>query len=124
MPAVRNWGKVKVNNRPDWDGRVKDRIAKPDAGRDRLPENTDEDERGGPAIRNARDHTGSEIGQTHPAQRGRLPSIWIFEAQVPLQVRRSGRDNPQNRCTFLHEPVVPKCVNKIRRPGILRLIGA
>ena len=29
-----------------------------------------------------------------------------FEAQVPLQIRRSGRDNPGTRSSLLNEPVV------------------
>ncbi len=88
-------GKIKTNRGPDWDGRVRDRIA-----------NLQPDEIGYQKILSLKlngvaqpytvEETILEVKLTKPI----LPKSTVtfdmdFEAQVPLQVRRSGRDNPQ-----------------------------
>jgi len=87
-------GKVLVNNRPDWDGRVKDRIA-----------NLKPDEIGYQKIISLKmngvnqpikyHETILEVLLTKPiAAKTKVVFEMEFEAQVPLQIRRSGRDNP------------------------------
>ncbi len=87
-------GKVLLNNRPDWDGRVKDRIA-----------NLKEDEIGYQKIITLKmngvpqpfkyHETILEVNLTRPvAAKSKVVFEMEFEAQVPLQIRRSGRDNP------------------------------
>ncbi len=88
-------GKVLINGRPDWDSRVKDRISKLQA-----------DEIGYQKIKSLKLNeieqplklhgTILEVDLTKPI----LPKSTVhfeiaFEAQVPLQVRRSGRDNAE-----------------------------
>lgn len=86
-------GKVLVNGRPDWDGRVKDRISK-----------LKEDEIGYQKIISLKmngvaqpfkyHETILEVNLTKAiAAKSRVVFEMEFEAQVPLQVRRSGRDN-------------------------------
>lgn len=86
-------GKIMVNGRPDWDGRVKDRIAK-----------LKDDEIGYQKIISLKmngvpqpftyHETILEVNLTKPiAARSKAVFEMEFEAQVPLQIRRSGRDN-------------------------------
>ena len=86
-------GKVMVNGRPDWDGRVKDRIAK-----------LKDDEIGYQKIISLKmngvpqpftyHETILEVNLTKPiAAKSKVVFEMEFEAQVPLQIRRSGRDN-------------------------------
>jgi hypothetical protein len=104
----RELGKVMVNNRPDWDGRVKDRILK-----------LKEDEIGYQKIISMKmngvpqpfiyHETILEVTLTKPI----LPKTKVvfdmeFEAQVPLQVRRSGRDNPQTGVRYSMSQWYPK----------------
>ena len=88
----REIGKIKVNGRPDWDGRVKDRIAtlKPDEiGYQKISALT---MNGIPQPFTIHE-TIMEVVLTKP-----IPPLskavfeLNFNAQVPLQVRRSGRD--------------------------------
>ena len=83
-----------INNRQDWDARVKDRIAK-------LKEN----EIGYQKINSIKingvsqpfkyHETILEVNLTKPiAAKSKVVIDMEFEAQVPLQIRRSGRDNP------------------------------
>ena len=104
----RELGKIKVNGRPDWDGRVKDRILnlKPEElgyqkvlslKMDGVPQNYKVDE------------TILEVKLSKPI----LPHSKVvfdmdFEAQVPLQVRRSGRDNPQTGVRYSMSQWYPK----------------
>jgi len=90
----RELGKTLINGRPDWDGRVRDRISK-------LKEN----EIGYQKIISLKmngipqpfkyHETILEVDLTKPiAAKVKVVFEMEFEAQVPLQVRRSGRDNP------------------------------
>ena len=88
----RELGKNKIGNRPDWDGRVKDRIL-----------NLQPDEIGYQKVKRLsingvmqpmrEEETILKVNLSKPI----LPSQTViidldFEAQVPLQIRRSGRD--------------------------------
>ncbi len=103
-------GQKKINNKQDWDPRVKDRILY-----------LKEDEIGyqkigslkmnGVAQKYNVQETILEVTLTQPIlPRTKAVFDMEFEAQVPLQIRRSGRDNPNYRCALLHEPVVPQNV--------------
>ena len=104
----RELGKITTNGRPDWDGRVKDRIQK-----------LKEDEIGYQKIISLKmngipqpftyHETILEVKLTKPI----LPKTKVvfemeFEAQVPLQVRRSGRDNPQTGVRYSMSQWYPK----------------
>jgi len=104
----RELGKIVNNGRQDWDGRVKDRIL-----------NLKEDERGyqqivslkmnGVAQPFAYHETILEVNLLKPI----LPKSTVvfeieFNAQVPLQVRRSGRDNPQTGVKYSMSQWYPK----------------
>jgi len=101
-------GQKLINNRADWDGRVRDRIL-----------NLKEDEIGyqkvlslkmnGVAQKYTMQETILEVTLTQPI----LPKAKVvfdmdFEAQVPLQVRRSGRDNPQTGVRYSMSQWYPK----------------
>jgi len=104
----RELGAQSVNDHPDWDGRVKDRILhlKPDEigyqkvlslKMNGLPQSYKEEE------------TILEVNLNKPI----LPRTTVifemeFEAQVPLQVRRSGRDNPQTTVRYSMSQWYPK----------------
>ncbi len=101
-------GKNLVNNRPDWDGRVKDRIA-----------NLKEDEIGYQKIISLKmngvpqpfkyHETILEVFLIKPiAARAKVVFDMEFEAQVPLQVRRSGRDNPATGVKYSMSQWYPK----------------
>ncbi len=88
-------GKIMINGRPDWDGRVKDRISK-----------LTPDEIGYQKIKSIKLNgveqpiklhgTILEVDLTKPILAKSTVNFLIdFEAQVPLQVRRSGRDNAE-----------------------------
>jgi hypothetical protein len=104
----RELGKQTINGRQDWDGRVKDRILK-------LKEN----EIGYQKIKSLKmngipqpfkyHETILEVNLTSPI----LPKTTVtfdmeFEAQVPLQVRRSGRDNPNTGVRYSMSQWYPK----------------
>ncbi len=101
-------GQKKINNRPDWDGRVRDRIL-----------HLKEDEIGyqkilslkmnGVAQKFKMQETILEVPLSQPI----LPKAKVvfdmdFEAQVPLQIRRSGRDNPQTGVRYSMSQWYPK----------------
>jgi hypothetical protein len=101
-------GKILINGRPDWDGRVKDRIAK-------LKEN----EIGYQKIISLKmngvpqpfkyHETILEVNLTKPiAAKSKVVFDMEFEAQVPLQVRRSGRDNPATGVRYSMSQWYPK----------------
>jgi len=101
-------GKTLVNGRPDWDGRVKDRISK-----------LKEDEIGYQKIITLKmngvvqpftyHETILEVNLTKPiAPKTRVVFTMEFEAQVPLQVRRSGRDNPNTKVRYSMSQWYPK----------------
>ena len=104
----RELGKIMINGRPDWDGRVKDRISK-----------LKDDEIGYQKIISLKmngvpqpfkyHETILEVNLTKPI----LPKTKViftmeFEAQVPLQVRRSGRDNPTTGVRYSMSQWYPK----------------
>ena len=104
----RELGKKLVNGRQDWDGRVKDRIL-----------NLKETEIGYQKIVSLKmngvpqkfiyHETILEVNLTTPI----LPKTSVvfdmeFEAQIPLQVRRSGRDNPQTGVRYSMSQWYPK----------------
>lgn len=91
----RELGKILNNGRPDWDSRVRDRISK-----------LKDDEIGYQKIISLKmngipqpfkyHETILEVNLTKAiAPKTKVIFEMEFEAQVPLQVRRSGRDNPQ-----------------------------
>ncbi len=88
-------GKILINGRPDWDSRVQDRISKLGPG-----------EIGYQKIKSLKLNgieqpvklhgTILEVNLTNPILPKSVASFTIdFEAQIPLQVRRSGRDNAE-----------------------------
>lgn len=104
----RELGKIVINDRQDWDARVKDRIA-----------NLKEDEIGYQKIISLKmngvpqpfeyHETILQVNLTKPV----LPNTKVvfdmeFEAQVPLQIRRSGRDNPQTGVRYSMSQWYPK----------------
>src|SRR5882757_7555389 len=104
----RELGKTLVNGKPDWDTRVKDRIA-----------NLKEDEIGYQKIISLKmngvaqpfkyHETILEVDLTQPiAAKGKVVFDMEFEAQVPLQVRRSGRDNPTTGVRYSMSQWYPK----------------
>jgi hypothetical protein len=101
-------GKILVNGEPDWDFRVTDRI-----------QNLTPDEIGYQKIISLKmngipqpflmEETILEVNLTKPV----LPNTTVrfemeFEAQVPLQIRRSGRDNPDTKVRYSMSQWYPK----------------
>ncbi len=104
----RELGKIVNNGRQDWDGRVKDRIL-----------NLKEDERGYQQIVSLKMNGVAQPFTYHETilevnlQKPILPKSTVvfeieFNAQVPLQVRRSGRDNPQTGVKYSMSQWYPK----------------
>ena len=104
----RELGKTLINGRQDWDARVRDRISK-----------LTKDEIGYQKIKTIKmngvpqsfkyHETILEVNLTRPI----LPNSKVlldmeFEAQVPLQVRRSGRDNPGTGVRYSMSQWYPK----------------
>lgn len=101
-------GKVKINGRQDWDPRVKDRIR-----------NLKPDEIGYQKIISLKlngvpqpfryHETILEVNLTKAIQpKTKVVLDMEFEAQVPLQVRRSGRDNPATGVRYSMSQWYPK----------------
>jgi Peptidase family M1 domain len=104
----RELGQVMINDQPDWDERVQDRIlhlTPEEIGYQKInalkmngvpqPYKTEE--------------TILEVSLTKPI----LPNTTVqfemeFEAQVPLQIRRSGRDNPETKVRYSMSQWYPK----------------
>jgi hypothetical protein len=104
----RELGKVNINGNPDWDGRVKDRIQK-----------LKEDEIGYQKIisikmngvpQNFEYHeTILEVKLKKPIAPKTIVNFEMeFESQVPLQIRRSGRDNPKTGVRYSMSQWYPK----------------
>ena len=104
----RELGKVMVNGRPDWDPRVKDRISK-----------LTEEEIGYQKIISLKmngitqpfkyHETILEVDLNKPiAPNSSVVFDMEFEAQVPLQIRRSGRDNPVTGVRYSMSQWYPK----------------
>jgi hypothetical protein len=104
----RELGKITTFNRPDWDNRVRDRILnlKPDEigyqkvlalKMNGIPQNFKEEE------------TILEVNLSKPiAPKATVVFEMNFEAQVPLQIRRSGRDNPLTGVRYSMSQWYPK----------------
>ena len=101
-------GKLVINGRPDWDSRVKDRISK-----------LNNDEIGYQKIKSIKmngvsqpfkyHETILEVNLTKPIlPNSKVVLLLEFEAQVPLQVRRSGRDNPGTGVRYSMSQWYPK----------------
>lgn len=101
-------GQIKVQNRPDWDGRVRDRIA-----------NLTPEEIGYQKIQSLKMNGVAQQYNVHETilevvlSKPILPKTTVtfdmdFEAQVPLQVRRAGRDNPGTGVRFSMSQWYPK----------------
>ncbi len=101
-------GKVMVNGRADWDGRVRDRIAK------LKPEETGYQKiislkMNGIAQPFKYHETILEVNLVKPvAPKAKVVFEMEFEAQVPLQIRRSGRDNPTTNVRYSMSQWYPK----------------
>jgi hypothetical protein len=104
----RELGKKLINGRPDWDPRVMDRISK-----------LKEEEIGYQKIISLKmnginqpfkyDETILEVDLTQPiAPKSTVVFDMEFEAQIPLQVRRSGRDNPGTGVRYSMSQWYPK----------------
>ena len=104
----RELGKNTINGRQDWDGRVKDRISKlkvNEIGYQKIKSL----KMNGVAQPFVYHETILEVNLTKAI----LPNTSVvfemeFEAQVPLQVRRSGRDNPQTGVRYSMSQWYPK----------------
>lgn len=91
----RELGKVMIRNKPDWDQRVRDRISKltpSEIGYQKIKSikmnGVDQ-----PTILHG---TILEVDLTRAiATRSKVTFDIVFEAQVPIQIRRSGRDNAE-----------------------------
>jgi len=104
----RELGKTIINKKPDWDVRVKDRIQK------LTPEEIGYEKvlslkMNGTAQKYKTEETILVVDLDKPI----LPHTKVvfdltFEAQVPLQVRRSGRDNPQTGVRYSMSQWYPK----------------
>jgi len=94
--------------RPDWDNRVKDRIAnlKPDEiGYQKI---ISLKMNGRPQVFNVLE-TILEVKLDKPIPpRSKVTFDMEFEAQVPLQIRRSGRDNPSSKVRYSMSQWYPK----------------
>lgn len=87
-------GKLKINGKPDWDARVKDRISKLTPEEIGYQKIISLKMNGVPQPFKYHE-TILEVNLTKPiAARTKVIFDMEFEAQVPLQIRRSGRDNP------------------------------
>lgn len=104
----RELGKTMVNGRPDWDPRVMDRISK-----------LKDDEIGYQKIVSLKmngipqpfkyHETILEVNLTKTiAPKSKVVFDMEFEAQIPLQVRRSGRDNPGTGVRYSMSQWYPK----------------
>ncbi len=104
----RELGKINTNGRPDWDGRVKDRIL-----------HLTEQEVGYQKIISLKMNGIPQSFVYHETilevllSKSILPHTKVifevaFEAQVPLQVRRSGRDNPLTGVRYSMSQWYPK----------------
>ena len=101
-------GKVLINNRPDWDGRVRDNIKKlkPDEiGYQKILTLT---MNGVPQPFTIKE-TILEVKLTKPVlPHSKAMFKMDFETQVPLQVRRAGRDNPNTGVRYSMSQWYPK----------------
>jgi hypothetical protein len=101
-------GKVSVNGRPDWDGRVRDRIAKLKPEEIGYQKIISLKMNGIPQPFRYHE-TILEVNLTKPiAAKSKVVFDMEFEAQVPLQIRRSGRDNATTNVRYSMSQWYPK----------------
>lgn len=104
----RELGNKQINGRPDWDGRVRDRIL-----------NLKPDEIGYQKIKSLKmngipqqfiyHETILEVKLSKPiAPKGKVVFDMEFEAQIPIQIRRTGRDNPTTTVRYSMSQWYPK----------------
>lgn len=104
----RELGKQVINGRPDWDGRVKDRISQLKPEEIGFQKILSLKMNGVPQDFKYHE-TILEVKLTKPVLPGMTVMLEMaFEAQVPLQVRRSGRDNPQTGVRYSMSQWYPK----------------
>jgi len=101
-------GPIPIGRRPDWDMRVRDRIQKlkPDEiGYQKILSL----KMNGRAQQFMMDETILEVKLDKPIlPKSKVVFDMEFEAQVPLQIRRSGRDNPSSKVRFSMSQWYPK----------------
>ena len=101
-------GNIKRGSTPDWDPRVRDRIQnlKPDEiGYQKILSLT----MNGVAQPYKVDETILEVNLTKPIlPKSKVVFDMVFEAQVPFQIRRSGRDNPTTKVRYSMSQWYPK----------------
>ncbi|MEN9548474.1 MAG: hypothetical protein RIR12_1065 [Bacteroidota bacterium] len=104
----RRQGSMTIGSRADWDGRVKDRIQqlKPnEIGYQKIHSL----KMNGVAQSFTIDETILEVKLSKPIlPKAKVTFDMEFEAQVPLQVRRSGRDNPTSKVRYTMTQWYPK----------------
>ncbi|WP_299290542.1 M1 family metallopeptidase [uncultured Mucilaginibacter sp.] len=104
----RELGKTTINKKQDWDVRVKDRIQK------LTPEEIGYQKvlslkMNGITQKYKTEETILVVDLDKPIlPHGKVVFDMIFEAQVPLQIRRSGRDNPQTGVRYSMSQWYPK----------------
>jgi hypothetical protein len=88
----RHMGRVRVNSRPEWDQRVKDRISKLSPDQTGYQKIASLEMNGAPQKFTVKE-TILEVDLTKPILPGQKVTLDMnFSAQVPLQIRRSGHD--------------------------------
>lgn len=104
----RELGKILINGKPNWDARVKDRILhlKPDEiGYQKIISL----KMNGVPQPFTYHETILEVNLTKPIlPKSKVVFDMVFEAQVPLQIRRSGRDNPNTLVRYTMTQWYPK----------------
>ncbi len=104
----RELGKNSINGRQDWDGRVRDRISKLKEGEIGYQKIISLKMNGVPQPF-VYHETILEVNLTKAiAPKGKVVFDMEFEAQVPVQVRRSGRDNPMSGVRYSMSQWYPK----------------
>lgn len=104
----RRQGTIQIGRNPDWDSRVKDRI-----------QHLNPDEIGYQQVKSLRMNGRNQQFEVHEtilqveldrpiAPHSKATFEMDFEAQVPLQVRRSGRDNPNTKVRYSMSQWYPK----------------
>ncbi|MGI4021869.1 MAG: M1 family metallopeptidase [Janthinobacterium lividum] len=104
----RELGKTIINKKQDWDARVKDRILRltpQEIGYQKVLSL----KMNGITQKFKTEETILVVDLTKPIlPHGKVVFDMVFEAQVPLQIRRSGRDNPQTGVRYSMSQWYPK----------------
>ena len=101
-------GKILINGRPDWDARVKDRISK--LNKEEIGYQKIISLKMNGVVQPFKYHeTILEVDLTKAiAPKSSVVFDMEFEAQIPLQIRRSGRDNPTTGVRYSMSQWYPK----------------